>query len=79
MLLYLCDSNIFKYVPYLANPPAPLSDDDRKRYNVQLDCVRKVLAVFSDPNFSESNPTMKASVTTAMNEVSATSSPLIFA
>lgn len=63
------------YPQYLANPTAPITDDDRQKYDLQLACVRKILAVFSGADYSDSNPTMKASITDLMNELQTYGSP----
>ncbi|KAJ7484080.1 Pex19 protein family-domain-containing protein [Mycena galericulata] len=64
-----------KFPPYLASPPAPLSDDDRKRYEAQLERVRAILAVFDTPTFNDADPKTRESVVALMAEMQSFGSP----
>lgn len=58
-----------KFPPYLANPPEPISADDRKRYEAQLGCARKIVEVYEDPKYDEKNQESAAKVVDLMSEV----------
>ncbi|KAF8876576.1 Pex19 protein family-domain-containing protein [Infundibulicybe gibba] len=64
-----------KFPPYLANPPAPLSDADRNRYNSQLVCVTRILAVFDEPGYDEKDPVMGKKIADLMSEMQEHGSP----
>ncbi|KAG5652146.1 hypothetical protein H0H81_006130 [Sphagnurus paluster] len=57
------------YPGYLEKPPSPLSDEDRTRYQNQLTCVRKILAVFDKPSYSDENAEARKTVSDLMTEV----------
>lgn len=58
-----------QFPKYLANPPQPLSTEDRDRYEKQLVCVKRIVAVFDDPSYSDSNPESNKIVVDLMSEV----------
>ncbi|KAJ7767468.1 Pex19 protein family-domain-containing protein, partial [Mycena maculata] len=64
-----------KFPPYLASPPAPLSAQDRTRYEAQLERVRAILAVFDAPTFDDADPKMRESVVALMAEMQSFGSP----
>ncbi|KAF9460423.1 Pex19 protein family-domain-containing protein [Collybia nuda] len=55
--------------PYLANPPAPISSVDRTRYESQLACIHKIMAVFDDPSYREKDPASMKVISDLMNEM----------
>lgn len=63
------------FPPYLEKPPNPLSDDDRKRYNLQLDCVRRILAVFDQPGYDDKNTESQQRIADLMAEMQNYGSP----
>ncbi|KAF8154421.1 Pex19 protein family-domain-containing protein [Crassisporium funariophilum] len=63
------------FPPYLASPPAPLSAEDRKRYDSQLICVRRILAVFEKESYSDSDPEMNKQIVDLMSEMQSYGSP----
>ncbi|KAJ7039525.1 Pex19 protein family-domain-containing protein [Mycena alexandri] len=64
-----------KFPPYLASPPAPLSADDRTRYEAQLTRVRSILAIFDAPTFDEADPKTRGTVVALMAEMQSFGSP----
>ncbi|KAF4609546.1 hypothetical protein D9613_012315 [Agrocybe pediades] len=60
---------------YLAKPPAPLSQEDRTRYQSQLECVRKILAVFEKPDYSDSTLEYNKQIVDLMSEMQGYGSP----
>lgn len=68
-----------QYPGYLANPPAPLSAEDRARYESQYNIVKEVVAIFDDKKFdtgTEAEKTaLKAKVQTLMNEMQDNGAP----
>ncbi|KAF8066549.1 Pex19 protein family-domain-containing protein [Lyophyllum atratum] len=63
------------FPPYLEKPPAPLSAEDRTRYENQLDCVRRILAVFDKPSYSDDNADDRKVVSDMMAEMQGYGSP----
>lgn len=60
----------FKQFPsYLEKPPNPLSDEDRKRYDLQLGCVRRILAVFDQAGYDDKNTECQQRIADLMAEV----------
>ena len=64
-----------KYPGYLANPPEPLSAEDKTRYEAQLVAVAKVVKVFEDPKYDDNNALEMKKVVDLMSEVSTCPSP----
>lgn len=58
-----------QFPPYLANPPKPLSDEDKERYGKQLTCVNKIVAIFEQPSYSDSDAEAGKKVVELMSEV----------
>lgn len=58
-----------QFPPYLANPPEPLSADDRKRYEAQLECARRIVSVYDDPKYDEKNQNTASMIVDLMSEV----------
>jgi len=63
------------FPPYLEKPPHPLSDEDRKRYNLQLDCVRRILAVFDQAGYDDKNTESQQRIADLMAEMQNYGSP----
>jgi len=64
-----------KFPSYLANPPTPLSAEDKQRYELQLTCVQKIIAVFDDPAYDEKNAETSQKVIDLMSEMQTHGSP----
>lgn len=68
-----------QYPGYLANPPKPLSTEDRARYESQYRIVTQVIDLFDDRKFdngTEAEKTaLKARVQTLMNEMQDNGAP----
>lgn len=68
-----------QYPDYLANPPKPLSSEDRTRYQTQYSIVSQVIAIFDDPKFEKGTESekaaLKAKVQTLMNEMQDNGAP----
>lgn len=58
-----------QFPPYLEKPPNPLSDEDRKRYDLQLDCVRRILAVFDHDGYDDKDAECQRNIADLMAEV----------
>ncbi|RXW17355.1 hypothetical protein EST38_g8504 [Candolleomyces aberdarensis] len=63
------------FPPYLAKPPKPISDEDRERYGKQLICVNKIVAIFEQPSYSDSDPEAGKQVVELMSEMQTYGSP----
>jgi peroxin-19 len=55
-----------QFPPYLEKP---LSDEDRKRYDLQLDCVRRILTVFDQVGYDDKNAESQQHIAELMAEV----------
>ncbi|TDL20509.1 Pex19-domain-containing protein [Rickenella mellea] len=64
-----------KFPAYLSENASKLSMEDKSRFNNQLDCVTKIVAVFEDPTYSDDNHEKGAQVATLMNEMQSFGSP----
>ncbi|KAJ7058132.1 Pex19 protein family-domain-containing protein [Mycena amicta] len=64
-----------KFPPYLASPPAPISTEERKRYEDQLQRVQAILALFDKPTYSDEDPEARESVVALMAEMQSFGSP----
>ena len=62
--------NLSQFPPYLENPPSPINDEDRKRFELQLACVREILVIYNDPGYSDENLDTKNKLSDLMNKVS---------
>ncbi|KAG5641154.1 hypothetical protein DXG03_005880 [Asterophora parasitica] len=63
------------FPPYLASPPAPLSAEDRTRFENQLACVRRILAVFDKPGYSDENTADHTTISDLMAEMQGYGAP----
>ena len=66
---YLLALTFEQFPPYLANPPSPLSDEDRNRYGLQLDCLRRILAVFDQAGYDDKDAKSQQKISDLMAEV----------
>ncbi|KIY64042.1 hypothetical protein CYLTODRAFT_338757, partial [Cylindrobasidium torrendii FP15055 ss-10] len=64
-----------KYPGYLANPPAPIPEDDRKRYEAQMAAVDKIIKTFDSPSYSDSNALEVKKIVDLMSEMQSYGSP----
>ena len=55
---------------YLENPSEPLQAGDKERYQSQLVCVRKIIATFDEPGYSDEDPARSKKIVDLMSEVS---------
>ncbi|KIM38541.1 hypothetical protein M413DRAFT_447771 [Hebeloma cylindrosporum] len=60
---------------YLEKPPSPLSVEDRTRYENQLVCVRKIIAVFDREGYSDSNTEHNKEIVDLMSEMQSFGTP----
>lgn len=60
---------LLQFPPYLGKPPNPLSDEDRKRYDLQLDCIRRILAVFDHAGYDDKDTECQREIGDLMAEV----------
>ncbi|RDB16460.1 Peroxisomal biogenesis factor 19 [Hypsizygus marmoreus] len=60
---------------YLANPPEPLIADDKERYESQLICVRKIITVFDNASYSDSDIATRKTISDLMTEMQTYGSP----
>ncbi|KAF6741947.1 peroxin19 Pex19p [Ephemerocybe angulata] len=60
---------------YLASPPQPLSTEDRERYEKQLSCVQRIVAVFDEPSYSDSDPESNKRIVDLMSEMQTFGTP----
>ncbi|KAG6910341.1 hypothetical protein DXG01_011409 [Tephrocybe rancida] len=67
--------DMLQFPSYLANPPAPISAEDRQRYEQQLASVHKILAVFDDPSYNGEDPAVTQNITALMAELQEHGSP----
>lgn len=58
-----------QFPPYLEKPPSPLSDEDRKRYDLQLNCTRRILAVFDHAEYDDKDAESQRKIADLMAEV----------
>jgi peroxin-19 len=68
-LLFMFSLMFQQFPPYLENPPSPLSDEDRKRYDLQLGCVQRILAVFDQVGYDDKNAESQRQIADLMAEV----------
>ncbi|TFY62030.1 hypothetical protein EVJ58_g4125 [Rhodofomes roseus] len=64
-----------KFPDYLKEHDATLSSDDKKRYDVQYSIVSKLITIFDDPTYSDSDPAKATQVVTLMTEMQSHGSP----
>jgi len=64
-----------KFPPYLEKPPNPLSDEDRKRYDLQLNCIRRILAVFDSTGYNDAEAESQRKIGDLMAEMQNYGSP----
>jgi len=75
-ILYEPLSELARTFPsYLEKPPNPLSDEDRKRYSLQLDCVRRIVAVFDQAGHDDKNTESQQRIADLMAEMQNYGSP----
>ncbi|EAU86564.1 peroxin19 Pex19p [Coprinopsis cinerea okayama7 len=60
---------------YLANPPKPLSDEDRSRYEKQHAIVTQIIDLFEKPTYNDSDPASNKAVIDLMSEMQSHGSP----
>ena len=48
-----CRTDLVKFPGYLEKPPAPLSAEDRKKYEKQHECVTKIIAIFDKKDYDD--------------------------
>ncbi|KAF8960796.1 Pex19 protein, partial [Flammula alnicola] len=60
---------------YLEKPPAPISAEDRTRYESQLVCVKKILVVFEKTSYSDANAEDNKQVVELMSEMQTYGTP----
>ncbi|KAH6901564.1 peroxin19 Pex19p [Coprinopsis sp. MPI-PUGE-AT-0042] len=63
------------FPPYIANPPKPLSAEDKERYEKQLVCVKKIVGVFDQPTYSDTDPQCNKQIVDLMSEMQSYGSP----
>ncbi|KAG6847203.1 hypothetical protein H0H93_009558 [Arthromyces matolae] len=63
------------FPPYVQNPPTPLSPEDKKRYELQIVCIQKILAEFDKPTYNDEDPTSRSTITNLMSEMQEHGSP----
>ncbi|PPR07535.1 hypothetical protein CVT26_013559 [Gymnopilus dilepis] len=63
------------FPPYLENPPNPLSSEDKTRYDKQLTCVRKILAVFEKEEYSDDKVECSRQIVDLMSEMQSYGTP----
>lgn len=60
---------------YLSNPPKPLSDEDRTRYEKQHACVKRILIVFEKADYSDTHVQYSKEIVDLMSEMQSYGSP----
>ncbi|KJA18282.1 hypothetical protein HYPSUDRAFT_45460 [Hypholoma sublateritium FD-334 SS-4] len=60
---------------YLEKPPAPLSTEDRTRYENQFACVKKVIAIFEASTYDDANAECSKQVVDLMGEMQSYGTP----
>ncbi|KAL1662086.1 Pex19 protein family-domain-containing protein [Schizophyllum commune] len=58
-----------KMPSYLENPTEPLQAGDKERYQSQLVCVRKIIATFDEPGYSDEDPARSKKIVDLMSEM----------
>uniref|UniRef100_D8QJR5 Pex19-domain-containing protein n=1 Tax=Schizophyllum commune (strain H4-8 / FGSC 9210) TaxID=578458 RepID=D8QJR5_SCHCM len=58
-----------KMPAYLENPSEPLQAGDKERYQSQLICVRKIIATFDEPGYSDEDPARSKKIVDLMSEM----------
>ncbi|PWN91922.1 Pex19-domain-containing protein [Acaromyces ingoldii] len=58
-----------KYPPYLANPPAAISAEDRVRYEAQSGIVTEIIATFDNPKFDNGTESEKRELKNKVQEL----------
>ncbi|KZT71207.1 Pex19-domain-containing protein [Daedalea quercina L-15889] len=64
-----------KFPSYLKEHDSTLSADDKKRYDAQYTCASKLVAVFDDPTYSDTDPEKGTQVIKLMTEMQSHGSP----
>ncbi|KZT06690.1 Pex19-domain-containing protein [Laetiporus sulphureus 93-53] len=64
-----------KFPDYLKDNEAKISPEDKKRYLSQQTATAKIVAIFENPSYSETNQGMNAQITTLMNEMQSYGAP----
>lgn len=64
------NANPLQFPTYLEKPPAPLSAEDRTRYENQFACVKKVITIFEASTYDDANAECSKHVVDLMGEVS---------
>ncbi len=63
-------NDLLQFPAYLEKPPAPLSAEDRTRYENQYVCVKKVITIFEASTYDDANVECNKQVVDLMGEVS---------
>ncbi|TRM59789.1 Pex19 protein family-domain-containing protein [Schizophyllum amplum] len=58
-----------KMPAYLENPTEPLQAGDKERYQSQLTCVRKIIATFDEPGYTDDDPARSKRIVDLMSEM----------
>jgi len=64
-----------KFPAYLTENAMKLSAEDKKRYESQQECVKKIITIFEAPKYSEEDPEQGIKVVTLMNEMQSFGAP----
>ncbi|KAF8622322.1 hypothetical protein AX15_007131 [Amanita polypyramis BW_CC] len=64
-----------KFPGYLASPPSPLTPEDKQRYEKQHAVVKKVLAIFDAPDYSDENSESHKVIVELLSEIQLYGSP----
>ncbi|KAH9918066.1 Pex19 protein family-domain-containing protein [Fomitopsis serialis] len=64
-----------KFPAYMKEHDSTLSADDKKRYNAQYSTVSKLITIFDDPTYSDSDPEKGSQVVKLMTEMQSHGSP----
>ncbi|KAK0457681.1 Pex19 protein family-domain-containing protein [Desarmillaria tabescens] len=64
-----------KFPGFLANPPADLTSEDKQRYQTQMACVQKIVAVFEAPGYDDKNAADMKKVVDLMSEMQSYGAP----
>ena len=63
------EPSAMQFPSYLKEHDSTLSAEEKKRYDAQYTCVSKLITIFEDPSYSDSDPEKGAQVVTLMTEV----------
>ncbi|KAF9531455.1 Pex19 protein family-domain-containing protein [Crepidotus variabilis] len=60
---------------YLSNPPTPLSEEDRTRYEKQHACVKRIITLFDKPDYKDDHQVYGKEVVDLMSEMQSYGNP----